>query len=550
MESIPNHLSVHSAGILISEKPIHYFTSTFLPPKGFPVTQFDMHISEDVGLYKYDILGQRGLGKIKDTLSIIKQNKPHSSNIDIHNVKPFINDKQINAMVSRAECIGCFYVESPAMRMLLKKLSVNNYLGLVAASSIIRPGVAKSGMMREYIIRHKNQKLRLKTHPIMQSLMNDTYGIMVYQEDVIKVAHHFAGLNLSEADVLRRAMSGKFRSRDIFTRIKDQFFSNCENQGYEGELTRQVWLQIESFAGYAFAKGHSASYAVESYQSLFLKYYYPLEFMVAVLNNGGGFYKPEIYIHETRLLGGNILPPCINNSLHETTINGIDIYLGFMFLSKIDHKTIKRIIKEREYGGSFTSFNNFLNRVHISLDNLEILIRINAFRFTRVNKHKLLWEMHLKYQPQKKVEHSLFEQQESKTIHIPKLEFSALDHIHDEIEILGFPLCNPFDILKTPPSSQLSSKDLKNYIEKEITIYGYLVTVKSTKTNKGEYMYFGTFIDLEGQWLDTVHFPKIRAQYPVRGSGIYKLTGKVINEFDFLSLNVSTMHKQAYKDLE
>ena len=550
IEKFPSHLSIHAGGILISEKPIHYFSGTFLPPKGFPVTQFDMHIAEDIGLYKYDILGQRGLGKIKDALSIIRQNKPDAPQVDIHNVKPFLVDKGINDMVSRAECIGCFYVESPAMRMLLKKLSVNNYLGLVAASSIIRPGVAKSGMMREYILRHKKTELRESIHPVMETLMQETYGIMVYQEDVIKVAHHFAGLDLGEADVLRRAMSGKFRSRAIFSKIRDKFFDNCMKRGYDPKLTRSVWFQIESFAGYAFAKGHSASYAVESYQSLYLKHYYPLEFMVAVLNNGGGFYKPEIYIHETKILGGNVLPPCINHSLYETTIIGNDIYLGFMFLSKVDHKSISKILHERRENGHFTSLIDFMDRVHISLDHLEILIRINAFSFTCIKKHQLLWEAHLKYKPLTNTSYTLFDRQKSKDITLPTLEFSTLDHIHDEIEILGFPLCNPFDILKAPPTSTLKTSHMEKYVDKHITIYGYLVTLKSTKTHDGKYMYFGTFLDLDGQWLDTVHFPKIRAKYPARGSGIYKMTGQVVNEFDFLSLEVSSMIKMPYKDIE
>ena len=164
-----------------------------------------MHIAEDVGLYKFDILGQRGLGKIKDAIAIIKDNNPGITLPDIHNARQFFTDQKINQMISNADCIGCFYVESPAMRMLLRKLSVDNYLTLVAASSIIRPGVSKSGMMREYILRHKDPKrAKQKGHPVLLDIMPDTYGVMVYQEDVIKVAHHYAGLDLGEADVLRR----------------------------------------------------------------------------------------------------------------------------------------------------------------------------------------------------------------------------------------------------------------------------------------------------------------------------------------------------------
>ncbi|MEE3224983.1 MAG: DNA polymerase III subunit alpha, partial [Bacteroidota bacterium] len=299
----PNYLSIHAGGILISDRPIHYFSATHLPPKDFPTVQFDMHIAEDVGLCKFDILGQRGLGKIKDAVSIIKKNQPEAQLLDIRNPKPFFKDPKINAMIARAECIGCFYVESPAMRMLLKKLAVSDYQTLVAASSIIRPGVAKSGMMREYILRHRNPERRKEAHPVLWNIMPDTYGIMVYQEDVIKVAHHYAKLTLDEADVLRRGMSGKFRSRAEFQYVLDKFRSNCIANGEPEEVVNEIWRQIESFAGYAFAKGHSASYAVESYQSLYLKCYFPLEYMVATLNNGGGFYKAEFYVHEAKMHG-------------------------------------------------------------------------------------------------------------------------------------------------------------------------------------------------------------------------------------------------------
>ncbi|MAB58566.1 MAG: DNA polymerase III subunit alpha, partial [Aequorivita sp.] len=329
IEGFPNYLGIHAGGILISEKPIHYYSATFMPPKGYATTQFDMVIAEDVGLYKFDILSQRGLGKIKDAVEIVKYNHPEKKPIDIHDITRFKKDEKIKTLLRNAEAIGCFYVESPAMRMLLRKLQVDDYLGLVAASSVIRPGVAKSGMMREYVLRYRHPEKRKDAHPVLLDIMPETFGVMVYQEDVIKVAHHFGGLDLGEADMLRRGMSGKFRSREEFQKVKDQFFENCKNSGKNEAFTAEVWRQIESFAGYAFAKGHSASYAVESYQSLFLKAYFPLEYMVATLNNGGGFYSVELYVHEARMHGGNILQPCINRSFNETVIYGKDIYIGF-----------------------------------------------------------------------------------------------------------------------------------------------------------------------------------------------------------------------------
>ncbi|MBT8303715.1 MAG: DNA polymerase III subunit alpha [Bacteroidia bacterium] len=543
----PNHLSVHAGGILISEKPIHYFTATDLPPKGFPTTHFDMVIAEDVGLYKYDILGQRGLGKIKDTLGIIKKNRPQAPDIDIHNVQPLLTDKKINYMVSQAKCIGCFYVESPAMRMLLKKLKVDSYLGLVAASSIIRPGVSKSGMMREYILRHKDPERRKLAHPVMQSIMPETYGVMVYQEDVIKVAHYYAGLDLGEADVLRRGMSGKFRSREEFARVKQKFIDNCRAKGEPEQVIQEIWKQTESFAGYAFAKGHSASYAVESYQSLFLKTYYPLEYMVAVINNGGGYYRVETYVHEARMHGATINAPCVNKSEGQTTIYSKDIYLGFQHLSGLETRTIRQLLEQRYGHGNYRSLDDFLERTNTSIEQLDILIRIGAFRFTGRDKRTLLWQAHFKTskQPKRLVQQRLFHEK-PKHFNLPEFNVTTLENAFDEIELLGFPLCSPFLLLKEDTGGNYLAAHFKEFVNKKLSLIGYLVSVKNTSTHKGDHMYFGTFLDREGQWVDTVHFPPVAKKFPFRGRGVYFLTGKVINEFGFLSLEVNSMRKCDY----
>jgi len=542
IQGFPNYLGIHASGILISERPIHYYTATFLPPKGFPTTQFDMVVAEDIGLYKFDILSQRGLGKIKDAVSVVAKNHPRIPPIDIHDLRRFKKDRRIQYLLKNAKAIGCFYVESPAMRMLLRKLRVDNYLGLVAASSVIRPGVSQSGMMREYILRYRFPERRKEAHPIMIDIMPETYGVMVYQEDVIKVAHYFGGLTLGEADMLRRGMSGKFRSREEFAKVHDQFFDNCQKAGKPLELVREVWRQIESFAGYAFAKGHSASYAVESYQSLFLKAYYPLEYMVATLNNGGGFYRPEFYVHEARLHGGNILPPCINTSMADTQIFGRDIYLGLGFLYALESKLVKRILKERQKEGLFQNLDDFLERVPISIEQIAILIKINAFRFTQRNKRELLWEAHMKINKQASEEPQpqLFRAPRAhyKT---PNLPHTLLEDAFDEMELLGYPLCHPFLLLRDPYEQDMKAKDLEKHVGKTIEIKGYLVTVKNTSTSKGQRMYFGTFLDYDGDFIDTVHFPPVAQKYRFRGKGIYSIVGKVVEEFDCIIIEVERM---------
>ncbi|MDG1571175.1 DNA polymerase III subunit alpha [Robiginitalea sp. M366] len=545
IKGMPNYLSVHSGGILIADKPLQWFAATHLPPKGFPTTQFDMVIAEDVGLYKFDILGQRGLAKIKEALQIIRCNHPgDAGEVDIHNIGRIKADTRVNQMIRTAQCMGCFYVESPAMRMLLRKLEVDNYLGLVAASSIIRPGVSKSGMMREYILRHRDPERVKQAHPVLLDIMPDTYGVMVYQEDVIKVAHYFAGLSLGEADVLRRGMSGKFRSRSEFERIRSVFIRNCRQKGYPESLVSEIWNQVASFAGYAFAKGHSASYAVESYQSLFLRAYFPLEYLVAVLNNGGGFYRPEHYVHEARMLGARIHPPCINRSAIANCIYGKDIYLGFMYLRELEQRVMERIVRQREQGGPFRSLEDFLDRVPIAVEQLSILVRVDAFRSTGKEKHRLLWKAHLLLSGSPKKEHPRLFPPQHRHFQIPRLEGTALETAFTQLELLGFCLCSPFELLAQPPANGNGSRHLPDYLGRNIDIYGYLVTVKNTRTHRGDRMYFATFIDQDGAVFDTVLFPPVAARYRFRGRGIYRSYGKVVSEFGFLSIEVARMEKQ------
>ncbi len=548
IEGFPNHLTVHAGGILISEQPIHYYTATDLPPKGYPTTHFDMIIAEDVGLYKFDILSQRGLSKIRETMEIVARNY-RLPVPDIHNIRKFKNDELIKAQLREGKAIGCFYVESPAMRMLLKKLRVDDYMGLVAASSIIRPGVAQSGMMREYILRFRYPERRKEAHPVMMKIMPETFGVMVYQEDVIKVAHYFAGLSLAEADVLRRGMSGKFRSRVEFNKVKEKYFENCREKGYSDEESQEIWRQIESFAGYAFAKGHSASYAVESYQSLYLKAYYPLEYMVATINNFGGFYRTEFYVHEARLHGARIHPPCINHSTMDTVIEGKTIYLGFILVKELEQKVVHAFLEQRELEGPYKSAEDLVNRISISLEQLTLLIRVGAFRFTEHNKKELLWQAHflLGNTGKSAPERHLFPAPK-RSFNLPELTIDAFEDAFDEMELLGFALADPFLLLRDDPGFPLCVRDLPQHLGKIVTLLGYLVTVKNTKTSKGDRMNFSTFLDREGAFLDTVHFPPVARAYPFRGRGIYRITGKVVEEFQYYTLEVVQMEKEAFID--
>ena len=501
-----------------------------------------MYTAEELGFEKLDILSQRGIGHIKESAEVIRANR--GVDVDVHAIQQFKNDPLVKDHLRRGDAKGCFYIESPSMRGLLQKLRCDDYLTLVAASSVIRPGVARSGMMRQFIHRFHNPDKFEYIHPVMKDLLSETFGVMVYQEDVLKVCHHFAGLDLSDADTLRRAMSGKYRSRMEMQKITERFFANCHAKGYPEEITKEVWRQIESFAGYSFSKAHSASYAVESFQSLWLKSHYPLEFMVAVINNFGGFYRTWVYVHEAKREGADIRAPCINKSRYKTTIYGKEIFIGLIHIQGLESSLAKNIITERDNNGDYKDLNDFISRIGPGLEQAVILVRTGAFRFTGKSKALLLWEAHMLINRGKTETARTLFNPEPKRFAMPPFEQSQLEDAYDEVELLGFPVTLTwFDMLQTKYRGEIIASGMKDAVGQRVRLVGHLVTVKYIKTSRGEWMNFGCFIDNQGEFFDTTHFARSLASWPFRGSGTYLIQGKVVDEFGHTSIEVEKMAK-------
>jgi error-prone DNA polymerase len=541
LNGFPDYIGIHAGGVIISDEPIYRYAALFLPPKGFATAQLDMYYGDDIGLYKLDILSQRGLGHIRDSLDIIKKNC--GVDIDIHQVESFKKDGNLNHHLSIGNTIGCFYIESPSMRHVNQKLHCSDYETLVAASSIIRPGVGRSGMMREYISRH-NKKPYQSLHPKLAEILRSTYEVMVYQEDIIRVVHEWAGLTMAEADLLRRATSFKYRVKDQMGFLKNKFFSNCAALAYPDTTVTEVWRQIESFAEFSFCKAHSASFAVESYQSLHLKTYYPREFMVAVINNFGGFYGRELYFYELHKAGAIIHAPCVNHSDTQTNIRGIDVYVGFHHIKALRSEIAAKIVEERNRHGNYLHLQDLVERTNAGPEQIKILIRVGALRFTGKNKKTLLWEavfLENKNGKQLHPQESLFVQQEKKFL-IPELAVYEMDDVYDQIEILEFPVGNPFDLVEEDPSRFLLAEEMKDHVGHVVTLLGYHITHKPVSTIHGDAMSFGTFIDVKGNWIDSVHFPEIHKQLPPK-SGFYKITGKVTSDFGVCSLEVIRLER-------
>ena len=560
----PNVRSIHAGGILITEEPITYYSALDMPPKGFLTTQWDMYVAERLRVEKLDILSQRGIGHIKDAVEIIRKNR--GVDIVIHRVEDFKKDEKVKSLLRNAETNGCFYIESPAMRGLLRKLRCDDYTTLVAASSIIRPGVAKSGMMRQYIQRFHDPQHIDYLHPVLKQLLEETYGVMVYQEDVLKVCHHFAGLDLSDADVLRRMMNHKSRRKDEMTELAKRFFSNCKSRGYSDKVTNEVWRQIESFAGYSFSKAHSASYAVESFQSLFLKAYYPLEFQVAVINNFGGFYPTWVYFNELRRQGGVIHLPCVNMSEYLTTLYGKVAYIGFVHMQGLEAEFAQNIVNERCANGKYKNLIDFMERLHPKMEQMTILIRSGALAFTGKSKPTLLWEAHayngkmssyrnkfhgmrgLVQETQFRFSHNSFGHQIS-DYQLPSLMSQPLEDAYDEIELFGFPVTMTwFDMLKTRFRGEVFAKNMLQNVGKQYRMLGKLVSLKYVKTSRGELMHFANFLDANGDVFDATVFPNVLKTYPFQGDGMYLMLGKIVEEFGHPSIEVQKLAKMEIQE--
>ncbi|WP_244311264.1 helix-hairpin-helix domain-containing protein [Mucilaginibacter metallidurans] len=521
---------------MISEEPISYYTALDLPPVGLPTVQWDMYIAEEIGYEKFDILSQRGIGHLKTTVQMVEKN--HGVKLDIHAVEKFKKDPNINANFKIGNTIGGFYTESPGMRSLLFKLCCSTYIGLVAASSLIRPGTSKS--MPDYIARFHDPSKTTYLHPVMEELLEETYGIMVYQEDVLKVCIHYAGMSGSDADVLRRGMSGKWRSPQEMERVKGNFFNGAERLGRPNDVNLKVWDLVAAFAGYSFSKAHSAAFAVESYQSLFLKTYYPREFMVGVLNNYGGFYARWLYVFELQKAGADVHLPCVNMSEAEVSITGTDAWLGFTGILDLEKTYIENIPFERHRNGTFRDLEDFVKRTGITLEQCKILIRAGALRFTGKNKKILLWEVH-KYVSNRPSSNQLqlFGVRKKNIVMPADLVQTEVEDAYDEIELLGFSLTlNMFELLRTSHRGDVMAKDLKNYVGQTVRMIGNFVTDKPVHTIKGQTMFFAAWLDNNGDWFDTVHFPQSFKYTPFKGRGCYLIMGKVIEEFGFASLEV------------
>jgi len=342
VDQYPRHISLHPCGLVIAPEPLTRFVPLQRAAKGFVVTQYDMHPIEDLGLVKMDLLGHRTLTVIDETVQQIWDNR--GIRLDIENIPD--PDPITSELIRNGRTIGCFQIESPAMRTLLRNTQARNTDMLIKTLSLVRPGPSGSGMKKRFIARHLGKEPTEYLHPSLEHVLGDTYGVMLYQEDILKVANVIAGMDLAEGDMLRRAMT-KDRSPREMAKLMKTFIEKAVANGVEQAVAEEIWGLIANFAAYSYCKAHASTYGEISYQSSYLKAHFPTEFMACVLSNRGGFYHPAVYVEEARRLGIEVRPPDINKSRFEYVSEGDAIRVGFVEVRQLAQGTVEAILAER-----------------------------------------------------------------------------------------------------------------------------------------------------------------------------------------------------------
>jgi len=536
---IPRHISVHPGGVVITPKPIRDYVPVQFAAKGVPIIQWDKDGAEEAGLVKIDLLGNRSLGVIRDCIASIENS---GRSFDEEYWQPE-EDAPTCETVAKGKTMGCFYIESPAMRLLQKKAGSGDFEQLVLQSSIIRP--AANAFVREYVRRlHGGEWQHL--HPQLAMVLDETFGLMVYQEDVSRVAVALAGFSHARADGLRKVMSKK----DKVLRLKDyqrEFDEGCAERGVDKETREQLWQMMMSFDGYSFCKPHSASYARVSYQAAYLKTHYPAEFMAAVISNQGGYYSTFAYVSEAKRLGVAVLPPCVNQSniRWKKEQDEKAIRVGLMSVKGLATATMEQIIQKRAEK-KYVSSIDFWQRVSPHKDESRALIQAGALDNLCVdgNRSKLFWEL--------SQFHCLAKIQKSSPLfgiqlpQAPSLQPCKTKELrHQEYLVLGF-LCGEHPILMYGDKLQgrTCACNIEQYKGKHISVAGWLLSGKLVSTKTGEVMEFLTFEDETGT-VETVFFPKVYRRYArILSSGCaYMLQGIVEEEYGAMTLTVDGLRK-------
>jgi DNA polymerase-3 subunit alpha len=555
---LPHHLSVHPGGVVIAPSILTDLAPVFLAPKGMQVTQFDLESIERLGLVKMDLLGIRGLtvlGEVArsavgmaaciDSAVDARMNQPDQkiqSTSDIQDLpscddqhitflqqaERFLHaipqqDAQVGELVRQGKTIGCFQIESPGMRATLREVQARTVDDIMVALALYRPGPLTGGLKGAFVRRHQGLEAAEYAHPALEPLLSETYGVILYQEQVLRIAHELAGLSLADSDLLRRAMS-HFDPGKQMQNLKERFMTGAwQRHQVPEEIAAQVWEWMAAFAGYGFPKAHAASYALISWRSAWCKLHFPAAFIAAVLANWGGYYSQRVYLMEGRRMGLSLQPPLVNLACREfctTEYNGQPaLVMGLNQVKELTNRTQERIIQ----GQPYSSFQDFLVRADPRPIEAENLVRAGC-----LEGHGVIPDLlrQLASGGWRGGQMSLFD------LARPIMDDWTLEEkVTAQEAVLGVGVAaHPLELKAEAiaRTGAFNTLDAASRVGQVVKVAGMRQTWRRVSTSSGDFIYFMALEDLEGM-LDVVIFGEVfrRFRHEFVGHGPYIIEGAV-----------------------
>ncbi len=581
------HLSIHLGGLVIGDRPLTWYTALENSAKGIVITQYEMKGIEKTGLVKIDLLGQRSLSIVAEAARSVEAQR--GIRLDLEHLPD--RDPRTATLLRNGRTMGCFQIESPGMRQLLQMLRAESIMDLIQGLSLIRPGPSSSGMKGAFIRRMRGDEPTTYPTPLMEEALSRTYGVMLYQEDILRVAQAVAGFSLAEGDELRKYIS-KHRSREKLHELREKFIEGAVGRGVEPQAAEDIWSQIESFAAYSYCKAHASTYGHISYQASYLKAHWPAEFLASVIANKAGFYDPRTYLEDARRFNVEILPPCVNRSDIECrpedgACPAGAIRPGLEFVRSLATTTIKQILQQHTVR-PFESLEDFCARVRLTRPELENLILCGAFDSFGLSRPTLMMKMERVLSRAKPGLAPVFRKETrclsqgcaepnrrgmqrqppsgrgpAETSSAALLDggvcapppvpvpdqppYSLRERVLWELMILGFSHSgHPLDAWDGEMARDgiTPSFEMKRHVGQRIAVAGWLVTTRRAVTRKHEYMKFLTLEDRHGV-VEVVAFPDVYKKYgrAMAGAGCYRITGTVKEQHGAVSLVAEEVEK-------
>jgi len=521
LEGCTRHASVHASAVVISDEPLEEHVPLYKDPKRPElITGYAMGPIEKLGLLKMDFLGLRTLTVLANTVALIKESRGLELDLD----RLPLDDKKTYEMLSEAKTFGVFQLESSGMRDALRGLRPEQLEDLIAMVSLYRPGPME--LIPDFIQRKHGRSKITYEHPAMEKFTRETYGIMVYQEQIMQIASEMAGFTMGEADILRRAMGKK--DRELMAKQREKFLAGCRERSTSAAKAERVWELMEKFAGYGFNKSHAAAYGLVAYQTAYFKANYPVEFMAALLTSEmGDTDKIVKYIEECRAMGIQVVPPDVNVSAVQFSVAGDTVRFGLAAIKNVGEAAMQSILKSRSAEGPFKTLEDFCTRVDLRLVNrrvVESLIKAGAFDSLGLTRAHLLATTDTALESGQRQQRDRAEGQGSFFEMMPAAaparastpaeitpEWEADQRLAFEKEVLGFyisghPLARYRGVVE--PLGVTTSADLaaKGHGSR-VLLFGHATGLKETSTKGGNRMAFFTLEDMEGTVEITV-FPE------------------------------------------